>query len=49
MAGIRVLVGTRRGAFLFTYSEPQDHGFMFRHGFQDLDGHVWEVFQMDAD
>ena len=32
-----------------TYSEPQDHGFMFQHGFQDLDGHVWEVFQMDAD
>lgn len=31
-----------------TYSTPQDHGFMFQHGFQDLDGHVWEVFQMDA-
>ena len=30
-----------------TYSEPQDHGFMYGHGFQDLDGHVWEVFYMD--
>jgi len=30
-----------------TYSAPQDHGFMVQHGFQDLDGHVWEVFQMN--
>lgn len=25
------------------YSEPQDHGFMYVHGFQDLDGHIWEI------
>src|SRR5262249_20508265 len=31
-----------------TYSNPQDYGFMYGHGFQDLDGHVWEVFYMDA-
>jgi predicted lactoylglutathione lyase len=31
-----------------TYNEPQDHGFMYAHGFQDLDGHIWEVFHMDA-
>ena len=30
-----------------TYSEPQDHGFMYGHSFQDLDGHIWEVFYMD--
>lgn len=30
-----------------TYSEPQDHGFMYQHGFQDPDGHIWEVFWMD--
>jgi predicted lactoylglutathione lyase len=30
-----------------TYNAPQDHGFMYGHGFQDLDGHVWEVFWMD--
>jgi uncharacterized protein len=30
-----------------TYNEPQDHGFMYGHGFQDLDGHIWEVFYMD--
>jgi uncharacterized protein len=23
-----------------TYNEPQDHGFMYAHGFQDLDGHI---------
>ena len=30
-----------------TYNEPKDHGFMYQHGFQDPDGHVWEVFHMD--
>jgi uncharacterized protein len=30
-----------------TYNEPQDHGFMYAHGFQDLDGHIWEVIYMD--
>lgn len=30
-----------------TYNKPQDHGFMYGHGFQDLDGHIWEVFYMD--
>jgi hypothetical protein len=29
------------------YSEPKDHGFMYQHGFQDPDGHAWEVFYMD--
>jgi predicted lactoylglutathione lyase len=27
---------------------PQDHGFMYGHGFEDLDGHVWELVHMDA-
>jgi predicted lactoylglutathione lyase len=31
-----------------TYSVPQDHGFMYQRGFQDRDGHVWEVFQMNS-
>ena len=30
-----------------TYKEPQDHGFMYGHGFQDLDGHVWELVFME--
>jgi uncharacterized protein len=29
-----------------TPNEPKDHGFMYQHGFQDLDGHLWEVFFM---
>ncbi|HYI91519.1 MAG TPA: VOC family protein [Beijerinckiaceae bacterium] len=29
-----------------TYNEPQDHGFMYAHGFQDLDGHIWELIAM---
>ncbi|NJO78262.1 MAG: VOC family protein [Cyanobacteria bacterium RM1_2_2] len=30
-----------------TYKEPQDHGFMYAHGFQDLDGHIWELMYME--
>ena len=30
-----------------TYSEPQDHGFMYAHGFEDPDGHIWELVHMD--
>jgi len=26
----------------------QDHGFMYTRSFQDLDGHVWEVFYMES-
>ena len=26
---------------------PQDHGFMYGHGFEDLDGHIWELVYMD--
>lgn len=27
--------------------EPQDHGFMYSHSFDDLDGHTWELLFMD--
>jgi uncharacterized protein len=27
--------------------EPQDHEFMYSHGFRDLDGHTWEVMYLD--
>ena len=26
---------------------PQDHGFMYSRGFEDLDGHIWEYFWMN--
>jgi len=30
-----------------TVKDPVDHGFMYGWGFDDLDGHHWEVFWMD--
>lgn len=33
-------------------SEPmpaRDYGFMYQRGFQDLDGHLWEVAHMDGE
>jgi predicted lactoylglutathione lyase len=29
-----------------TTREPQDHGFMYAHSFNDLDGHTWELVHM---
>lgn len=29
------------------YADPVDHGFMYQWGFQDLDGHIWEIAYMD--
>jgi len=26
---------------------PQDYGFMYGHGFEDIDGHLWELTYMD--
>ncbi|MDF2959164.1 MAG: extradiol dioxygenase [Paenibacillus sp.] len=28
-------------------NDPQDHGFMYAWSFQDVNGHIWEVFYMD--
>ena len=30
-----------------TPNPPQDHGFTYVHGFEDLDGHQWELTFMD--
>ena len=27
---------------------PQDHGFMYAHGFDDIDGHSWELAYMSG-
>ena len=32
-----------------TYNRPQDHGFMYQYGFQDLDGHIWELVYMSGE
>jgi uncharacterized protein len=26
--------------------EPKDYGFMYQHGFEDPDGHIWELVHM---
>ncbi|HVW65633.1 MAG TPA: VOC family protein [Nitrosospira sp.] len=28
---------------------PKDYGFMYQHGFEDLDGHLWELVHMVQD
>jgi predicted lactoylglutathione lyase len=28
-------------------NDPEDRGFMFSWGFEDLDGHLWDLFWMD--
>lgn len=30
-----------------TYMDAQDHGWMYQHSFEDLDGHQWEIAYMD--
>ncbi len=30
-----------------TPNESKDYGFMYQHGFEDLDGHAWELMYMD--
>ncbi|MBX3442102.1 MAG: VOC family protein [Planctomyces sp.] len=45
-AGVDALVARATAAGGSTYAEPRDLGFMYQHGFQDPDGHMWEVFWM---
>lgn len=46
-AEVEALVARAVAAGATTPNAPVDHGFMFQHGFADLDGHQWEVFWMD--
>ncbi len=48
-AEVDALVAKAVAAGATTPNAPQDHGFMYQHGFADLDGHQWEVFWMDMD
>ena len=38
--------GGRRGRQ--TPAAAQDHGFMYGHGYEDPDGHIWELVYMEA-
>jgi predicted lactoylglutathione lyase len=40
------LVRKAKEAGAATPIEPIDHGFMYQHGFEDLDGHLWELVYM---
>lgn len=46
-AEVDELVARARAAGATVPNAPQDHGFMYGHGFEDLDGHVWELMYMD--
>jgi uncharacterized protein len=46
-AKVNEMVGKAVRAGGTTYNKPQDHGFMYGHGFQDLDGHIWELIYME--
>jgi predicted lactoylglutathione lyase len=45
-AGVDDMVRKAVAAGGSTYNQPQDHGFMYGHAFQDLDGHLWELIHM---
>ena len=44
---VDALVAKAVAAGATTPIDAKDHGFMYQHGFEDLDGHQWEVFWMD--
>ena len=46
-AEVDVMVRKAVAAGGATYNQPQDHGFMYAHGFQDPDDHIWELIYMD--
>ena len=41
------MIGKAVAAGGSTYADPKDYGFMYQHGFQDPDGHIWELVYMD--
>jgi predicted lactoylglutathione lyase len=43
------LVAKARAAGCQVPREPQDHGFMYAHGYEDLDGHTWELIHMTGE
>ena len=43
---INELVSRAVAAGARTPNPPIDHGFMYQHGFEDLDGHLWELVYM---
>ena len=44
---VNQLVDTALRAGATEARDAMDHGFMFARSFNDLDGHIWEIFWMD--
>jgi predicted lactoylglutathione lyase len=42
------LVARARAAGAKVPRQAQDHGFMYAHGYEDLDGHTWELVHMSG-
>ena len=47
-AAVDEIVAKAAAAGAATPMPPQDLGFMYQHGFEDLDGHQWEFFYMES-
>lgn len=47
-AQVDALVAKAAAAGGSATGQPEDHGFMYHHGFADPDGHEWGVFWMGA-
>lgn len=45
-AAVDSLIAKARAAGAQVPREPQDHGFMYAHGYEDLDGHTWELIHI---
>jgi predicted lactoylglutathione lyase len=43
------LVGLARANGAKVPRQAQDHGFMYAHGYEDLDGHTWELIHMTGE
>jgi predicted lactoylglutathione lyase len=41
------LVRKAKAAGGSAYAQSKDYGFMYQHGFQDPDGHLWELIYME--
>jgi predicted lactoylglutathione lyase len=48
-AAVQAMVAKAIEAGGSTYKDAQDHGFMYGHGYQDLDGHLWELVHMTGE
>ena len=46
-ARVDEVIGKAVAAGGTTFMPAMDHGFMYGHAFQDLDGHIWEHMWMD--